>query len=67
MTLCNDPGATLADIREGVKILESVVPLWTQVFGRAHPETPVAQGALATARGRLARALAAAAGSAEKS
>jgi len=59
--------ATLDDLREAVTTLEDLVPLWTRIYGEAHPETPKVQGALATARGRLARALAAAAGSAEKS
>ena len=64
-----DTGATLDDVRKGVEILESVAPLRTRIFGEAHPETPRVKHALATAREKLARALAAAppaAGSAEE-
>ena len=45
-----DDGATLDELREAVEILESVAPVWTRVLGEAHPETPMVQGALATAR-----------------
>jgi len=67
----HDPGATLDELRDAVEILESVVPLRTRIFGEAHPETPMVQDALATARETLARALvlasaAPAAGSAEE-
>ena len=68
-SLYKDTSATLADLREAVEILGSVAPVWTRIFGEAHPETPLAQKALATARERLARALASAppaAGSAEE-
>ena len=67
--LCSDDGATLDDKCEAVEILESVAPLWTRIFGEAHPETPCVQRALATAREILARASAppAAGGAEEKS
>ena len=64
-----DTGATLDDVRKGVEILESVAPLRTPIFGEAHPETPRVKHALATAREKLAHALASAAtaaGSAEE-
>ena len=64
--LHKDDGATLDEVRESVEILESVAPLWTRIFGEAHPETPSVKHALATAREQLARALAPAAGSAEE-
>ncbi len=50
MALYEDPAATLDDVRKGVEILESVAPLWTRIFGPAHPETPLVQGALKLAR-----------------
>ena len=66
-----DPSATLDDRREAVEILESVTPVWTRIYGEAHPETPKVQGALKDAREILARALAsappAAGGAEEKS
>ena len=64
-----DDAATLDDFREAVEILESVAPLRTRIFGEAHPETPRVKHALATAREKLAHALASAAtaaGSAEE-
>ncbi len=62
-----DTGATLDDVRKGVEILESVAPLRIRIFGEAHPETPMVQDALATAREQLAHASAPpAAGSAEE-
>ena len=64
-----DDAATLDDFREAVEILESVAPLRIRIFGEAHPETPRVKHALATAREKLARALASAAtaaGSAEE-
>jgi len=65
------PPADPADIRKAVETLESVARSWKRVFGEAHPETPMVQDALATARETLARALvlasaAPAAGSAEE-
>ena len=62
-TYTND-AATLDDLREAVETLESVVRVWTRVFGEAHPETPKAQDALKIARGALAARRAASAGSA---
>ena len=64
-----DDGATLDELREAVEILESVAPVWTRIFGAAHPETRRVKLALAAAREILARALASAApaaGSAEE-
>ena len=64
-----DDAATLDDFREAVEILESVAPLRIRIFGEAHPETPRVKHALATAREKLAHALASAAtaaGSAEE-
>ena len=52
-TYTND-AATLDDLREAVETLESVVRVWTRVFGEAHPETPSVQAALANAREALA-------------
>ena len=57
--LHNDPSATLENLRDAVETFESVVRLWTRVFGAAHPETPLVQGALEMARKTLARATAA--------
>ena len=62
--LCEDDAATLADLREAVQTLESVAKSWKRVFGQAHPETPMVQGALKHARGALAERLAASVGSA---
>ena len=55
-----DPGATLDELREAVETLEGVAPLWRRVFGDSHPETPRIHDALASAREKLARAVAAA-------
>ena len=52
-TYTND-AATLDDLREGVETLEAVAPLWTRIFGPAHPETAKVQGALEDAREALA-------------
>ena len=57
--LYEDPAATRDDLREAVTTLESVASSWKLVFGDSHPETPRVQGALADARNRLARAVAA--------
>ena len=54
MTLYQDDGATLDDLREAVETLESVVRVWTRVLGKAHPETPALQSTLAAAREALA-------------
>ena len=59
LALSRDNGATLDDLREAVTTLESVANSWKQVFGQAHPETPMVQGALEMARKTLARATAA--------
>ena len=65
--LCLDPRATLDDLREAVEILESVAPVWTRIYGEAHPETPKVQGALKQAREALASAPPAAGSAEEKS
>ena len=54
MALYKDPDTTLGDLREAVETLESVAPVWTRIFGEAHPETPKIQAALANARVALA-------------
>ena len=59
-----DKGVSLDDRREAVATLESVANSWKRVFGQAHPETPMVQGALKHARGALAERLAASVGSA---
>ena len=54
VNLFRNDGATLDDLREGVETLEAVAPLWTRIFGPAHPETAKVQGALEDAREALA-------------
>ena len=54
MALYKDPDTTLGDLREAVETLESVAPVWTRIFGEAHPETPSVQRALEDAREALA-------------
>ena len=54
MVLYKDPDTTLDDLREAVETLESVAPVWTRIFGEAHPETPSVQRALEDAREALA-------------
>ena len=61
LALGRNDGATLDDLREAVETLESVAPVWTRIFGEAHPDTPMVQGALANARKKLAAATPAAA------
>ena len=58
-TLYRAEGATLDDLREAVTALESVAKAWKRVLGAAHPDTSDVQSALAFARNRLARAVAA--------
>ena len=68
-TLYGDEDATLGDLREAVETLESVAKSYNRVLGQAHPDTPKVKHALASARDKLARALAPAppaAGSAEE-
>ena len=65
MSLYEDDGATLDDLREAVETLETVEPLWKRIFGEAHPETPKVQGTLKEARRFLAaRAAASSSGAA---
>ena len=54
MTLYQDDGATLDDLREAVETLEFVAPTWKRVFGPSHPETPLVHGALEEAHKALA-------------
>ena len=54
MALYKDPDTSLGDLREAMETLESVAPVWTRIFGEAHPETPKIQAALANARVALA-------------
>ena len=54
MALYEDPSATLDDVREAVKTLESIARSWKLVLGEAHPEMPQVQGALKDAREALA-------------
>ena len=48
--------AEFDDLHEAVSTLEETGRLWTRVFGEAHPETLMVQGALAFARKKLAAA-----------
>ena len=52
--LCDDPVASLDDLREAVEMLESVAPVWTRIYGESNPETPKVQVALKYAREALA-------------
>ena len=54
LALSKDQAATLDDLRESVTTLEDVAPLWTRIFGEAHPETPNIKNALREARKALA-------------
>ena len=54
LALSKDQAATLDDLRESVATLEDVAPLWTRIFGEAHPETPNIKNALREARKTLA-------------
>ena len=53
VNLFRNDGATLDDLREAVQTLEAVAPLWTRIFGEAHPGTRLVQGALEDARAAL--------------
>ena len=53
-TLCNDPGATLDDLREAVTKLEETEPIARRVLGSGHPIAKEASGSLERARRRLA-------------
>ena len=51
--LCNDEGATLADVREAVATLEETVRVARRVFGGAHPTTSSLENSLRLARAAL--------------
>ena len=51
--LCNDPGATLDDLREGVATLEDIDPIARRVLGGTHPLTVDMQADLRAARAAL--------------
>ena len=51
--LCNDAGATLDDLREGVTILEEIEPTMRRVLGGAHPLTVDVEANLREARAAL--------------
>ena len=53
-TLCNDPGATLDDLREAVTKLEETEPIARRVLGSGHPIAKDARGSLERARQQLA-------------
>ena len=50
LMLCQDPGATLDDLREAVEILEDAERIARRVFGDAHPLTVEIGKSLRTAR-----------------
>ena len=51
--LCNDPGATLDDLREAVTILEDVERIARRVLGGTHPTTTAIEESLRDARAIL--------------
>ena len=51
--LCNDEGATLADVREAVATLEETERVARRVFGGAHPTTSSLENSLRLARAAL--------------
>ena len=51
--LCNDPAATLDDLREAVTTLEETTRIARRVFGGAHPITDGMEGELPKARAAL--------------
>ena len=51
--LCQDPGATLDDLREAVMMLEDTERTARRVLGGAHPTTKGIQDALQDARAAL--------------
>jgi hypothetical protein len=55
--LCNDPGATLDDLRESVTILEDAGRIARRVFG-AHPVTAGIEDVLESVRAELSAELA---------
>ena len=56
-TLCNDPGATLDDIREAVTILEETERAARRVLGSAHPNVVLVEKSLLNARAVLQAAI----------
>jgi hypothetical protein len=54
VALCNDPSATLDDLREAIKSLEDLGRIARRVFGGAHPLTTQMEQALRDARAGLA-------------
>ena len=54
--LCNDPGATLEDLREAVTILEDAERIARRVFG-AHPVTAGIEEVLESVRAELSAEL----------
>ena len=53
MALCEDPAATLGDLREAVATLEETERIARRVFGGAHPVTTAHEKALRNARAAL--------------
>ena len=51
--LCNDPAATLDNLREAVTTLEETAPIARRVLGGAHPLTVDIELALRNARAAL--------------
>ena len=51
--LCNDPSATLDDVREAVTMLEDLARIARRVFGDAHPFTGKLESVLRDARAVL--------------
>ena len=51
--LCNEPSATLDDLRESVTMLEDTARTARRVLGAAHPTTVDIEGALRDARAAI--------------
>ena len=51
--LCEDPAATLEDLREAVTTLEDAAPTTRRVLGGAHPDTTKIEVSLRYARAAL--------------
>ena len=54
--LCEDPTATLDDVREAVSTLEDVIPTARRVFGPSHPTTAKIEQSLRLSRAALRNA-----------
>ena len=52
-TLCNDPGATLDDLREAVATLEETTLTARRVLGGAHPLVLALEGSMRLSREAL--------------